>query len=97
MKRKVITLCGSTRFMKKIIEINEKLELEGNIVFGFVQRTKEEEYNLKEIEILDAVHRYKIDLSDEIFVVNVDGYIGESTSNEIEYAKHKSKVIKYLV
>ena len=47
--------------------------------------------------MLDDMHRRKIDLSDEIFVINVGNYIGESTRNEIEYAKLTNKKIQYLV
>ena len=46
--------------------------------------------------MLDEMHRRKIDMSDEIFVINVGGYIGDSTKNEIEYAKRKGKIVKYL-
>ena len=47
-------------------------------------------------EMLDDMHKRKIDMADEIFVINVDGYIGESTKSEIEYAKLNGKVISYL-
>ena len=46
--------------------------------------------------MLDEMHKQKIDMSDEIYVINVGGYIGESTKNEIEYAKEKEKKISYL-
>lgn len=46
--------------------------------------------------MLDDIHKGKIDLSDEIFVINVGGYIGASTKNEIEYAESTDKVVKYL-
>ena len=47
-------------------------------------------------EMLDDMHKRKIDLADEIFVINVDGYIGESTKSEIEYAKNTGKKVNYL-
>ena len=47
-------------------------------------------------EMLDDIHKRKIDMSDEIFVINVDGYIGESTRSEIEYAAAHGKSIRYL-
>ena len=79
---KVITLCGSTKFENKYKEINEKLTLEGNVVFScgvfkFKDADKE-----KKRDLLQAVHRAKIALSDEIFVINVGGYIGEHTAEE---------------
>ena len=46
--------------------------------------------------MLDEMHKQKIDMSDEIYVINVEGYIGESTKNEIEYAKARGKKISYL-
>ena len=93
---KVITLCGSTKFENKYREINEKLTLEGNVVlscgvFKFKDVGKE-----KKRDLLQAIHKEKIVLSDEIFVVNVGGYIGDHTAEEIEYAKQTNKKIRYL-
>jgi len=93
---KVITLCGSTKFEDKYREINKKLTLEGNVVFScgvFEHKDSEKEKNR---ELLEAVHKKKIDLSDEIFVINVGMYIGKNTTDEIEYAKSKKKIIRYL-
>lgn len=97
MKRKVLTLCGSIRFMEKILEVHEELELQGYVVIGIVQHVREEPYTLEEEELLDVIHKIKIDIADGIYVVNVDGYIGSSTRSEIEYAKEKGKEILYLV
>ena len=47
-------------------------------------------------EMLDDMHKRKIDMADEIFVINVNGYIGESTKSEIEYAKSLGKMVNYL-
>jgi len=93
---KIITLCGSTKFEKKYREINAKLTLEGNVVlscgvFNFGDSGKE-----KKRDLLQAIHRQKIDMADEIFIINVDGYIGEHTQEEIEYAKKIGKPIRYL-
>ena len=46
--------------------------------------------------MLDDMHKRKIDMADEIFVINVDGYIGDSTRSEIEYAKQTGKMVRYL-
>lgn len=97
MKRKVLTLCGSIRFMEKILEVHEELELEGYVVIGIVQHVRKEPYTLEEEELLDVIHKIKIDIADGIYVVNVDGYIGSSTRSEIEYAKANGKEILYLV
>lgn len=47
-------------------------------------------------EVLDELHFRKIDVADEVFVVNYNGYIGESTQNEIEYAMKQGKSITYM-
>lgn len=98
-KYKVITLCGSTRFKNEFIEIQKKLTLQGNIVISvglFGHSGDDEVWNEGTKEMLDDMHKRKIDMADEIFVINVDGYIGSSTKSEIEYAKAHNKVINYL-
>ena len=91
-KRKIVTLCGSVKFWDKIQEINEKLALENEyVVIGLLVVIL-----ILVVVSLGELHRAKIDLSDAIFVVNVEGYIGESTRKEIEYAKQKGKEIMYL-
>ena len=96
-KRKVVTLCGSVRFWDKIQEMSERLELENEYaVLGIVPHIMNRDLTEYEKNLLGDIHRTKIDLSDAIFVVNVDGYIGESVNKEIEYAKEKGKEIIYL-
>jgi hypothetical protein len=99
-KYKVITLCGSTRFKDEFIAEQKRLTLEGNIVIsvGLFGHTGDEEVWLEETKVmLDDMHKRKIDLADEIFVINVGGYIGSSTRSEIEYALNTGKTVKYLV
>ena len=96
---KVITLCGSTRFKDEFIEVQKRLTLEGNIVISvglFGHSGDEEVWNEGVKEMLDRQHLAKIDLADEIFIINVGGYIGESTRREIAYAKSKHKAVSYL-
>ncbi len=96
-KRKVVTLCGSIRFWDKVQEMNEKLTLENEyVVIGLTPRNIKRNLTEHDIKLLGELHRAKIDLSDAIFVVNVDGYIGESTRGEIEYAKQNGKEVIYL-
>ena len=105
-KFKVITLCGSTRFKKEFMEAQKMLTLKGNIVisvglFGHsgdseVWENMDEGTLTKTKEMLDDMHKRKIDMADEIFVINVGGYIGESTKSEIEYAKKTGKKVNYL-
>jgi len=98
---KIITLCGSTRFKKEFEEWNEKLTLQGNIVisvglFGHADNKFKNIITDEVKQMLDEIHFRKIDLSDEIFVVDVNGYIGKSTRNEINYAKKLGKKVNYL-
>ena len=99
-KYKVITLCGSTRFKKEFEDTQRKLTLEGNIVlsvglFSHCEENGEDWAKNGTKEMLDDIHKRKIDMSDEIFVINVGGYIGNSTKSEIEYARSKSIPIRY--
>ena len=104
---KVITLCGSTRFKKEFQEKEKELTLKGNIVisvglFGHsgdreVWEDKNEGTYTDTKIMLDDMHKRKIDMADEIYVINPGGYIGESTRSEIEYAKKHNKKVNYLV
>ncbi len=96
-KFNIITLCGSIRFKEEFLKVQERLTLKGNIVFtpNFFNNFKGE-ISVEMKKMLDEMHRQKIDLSDEIYVINVDGYIGESTKSEIEYAIANGKKVKYL-
>ncbi|MBE6140949.1 MAG: hypothetical protein E7172_05420 [Firmicutes bacterium] len=103
---KVITLCGSTKFKDEFLNVQKDLTLKGNIVisvglFGHsgdneVWENMDEGTLTKTKEMLDDMHKRKIDMADEIFVINVNGYIGESTKSEIEYAKITGKKVNYL-
>ena len=96
---KVITLCGSTRFKEQFIETQKRLTLEGYIVISvgmFGHSGDEEVWKPGVKEMLDDMHKRKIDMADEIFVINVGGYIGESTRSEIAYAEKTGKKVNYL-
>ncbi len=104
-KYKIITLCGSTRFKDAFMKAQKRLTLEGNIVISVgmfdVSELLESEHVTKDAskklkEMLDDMHKRKIDMSDEIYVINVGGYVGPSTRSEIEYAKANGKVVQYL-
>lgn len=104
MKAKIITLCGSTKFKDEINRTNARLTMEGNLVislgvFGHLDMP-DVDWTTGGNEVkrmLDDLHRQKIDLADEVYVVNVDGYIGESTRGEIEYAESLGIPVGYLV
>ena len=93
----VITICGSMKFEKKMQEIARDLEIkQGYCVLQpiyKVSKSKVETY--EEIEHILTSHLKKIDLSDAIYVVNIGGYIGESTRQEIDYAKSNNKKVIY--
>ena len=103
---KVVTLCGSTRFKDEFMEAQKRLTLEGNIVISvglFGHSGDNEDWEnmdegtlTKTKEMLDDMHKRKIDMADEIFVINVGGYIGSSTRSEIEYAQATGKPVRYL-
>ena len=105
-KYKVITLCGSTRFKNEFMEAQKHLTLEGNIVisvglFGHsgdveVWEGMDEDTLTQTKIMLDDMHKRKIDMADEIFVINVGGYIGDSTCSEIAYTTEHGKVVRYL-
>lgn len=94
---KVITVCGSLRFMKEIMEITEKMDLQGNCMLSIVYptRTDKDDYTEEEKVVLREMHKERIKISDAILVVNVDNYIGSSTKSEIEFAKSLNKEIIY--
>ena len=94
---KVITICGSLKFKNEMINIANDLELNQKYaVIQCVYGENKDNYTKNELELLSKIHLKKIDISDAIYVVNVDGYIGESTKKEIEYAKLNNKEILSL-
>ena len=98
-KYKVITLCGSTKFKEQYLEAQKRLTLEGNIVISvglFGHSGDDEVWTEGTKAMLDDMHLRKIDMADEVFVINVGGYIGSSTWNEIKYAMDHGKEVRYL-
>lgn len=93
----VITICGSLKFQKEMMVVAEQLALEGYCVLTPVYPISEILNKTDEqLEKLKEEHFKKIELSDSIYVINKDNYIGKSTKLEIEYAKRLKKEIKYL-
>ncbi len=105
-KYPIVTLCGSTRFKNEFMDAQKRVTLEGNIVIsvGLFGHFGDQEVwdgmnegNLtKTKEMLDDMHKRKIDMADSIYVINVSGYIGDSTRSEIEYAKEHGKKITFF-
>jgi dienelactone hydrolase len=93
----IVTICGSTRFRAEMQMANRQLTLAGHVVLapGVFQHDGDE-ITEQQKRLLDQLHFYKIDLSEAIFVVNPNGYIGESTKREIRYATETGKKVEYL-
>jgi hypothetical protein len=98
----IVVLCGSTRFYDEFRRQNLRLTIEGRIVLSIGCDTKSDGdlFGQDDVEALksrlDALHKHKIDLADRVLVLNVGGYIGESTRSEIEHAERAGKPIDYL-
>lgn len=96
-KYPIITLCGSTRFKSDFERINKELTLAGNIVLSVgVFGHAGDLFTDAQKEMLDDIHKRKIDMAEEIYVINRGGYIGTSTRNEINYAVKMGKRIVYM-
>jgi hypothetical protein len=105
----VVVLCGSTRFYDEFVRANYEETMKGHIVLsvGFFANASPKKFKVREhgelVGItpeqksqLDELHKRKIDLADEVFILNVKGYIGESTAGELKYAQEKRKSIRFL-
>lgn len=99
----IVVLCGSTKFPDAFAAASRRLGLAGKIVlsvsmFGHSGDLTEEECTIGHPtkDALDELHKRKIDLADRVLVLNVGGYIGESTRSEIDYANRHNKPIDYL-
>ena len=94
----IITLCGSTRFKDEFLAVQRDLTLQGHIVIsvGLFGHADNEELTMEEKIRLDNLHKEKINMSDAIFVINKDGYIGESTYSEIDWATRMKKQVFFL-
>lgn len=93
---KIVCLCGSTKFKDTFEKVNALETIKGNIVLSVGFFIHQENTSEATKAALDQLHFRKIDLADEIFVLNVDGYIGESTANEITYAFIQGKPVRFL-
>jgi len=104
MKPKVVCLCGSTRFLQPFLEANCRETLKGNIVLsvGCFIHAMEGAYGVEltltpgQKLMLDELHLRKIDLSDEVLILNVHGYVGDTVREEIEYAYQQGKPVRWL-
>lgn len=105
MKPTIVCLCGSTRFGPTFAEYNLKETLAGKIVLTIGCNMRDDDvfqgYPPNELERikreLDELHKRKIDLADEVLILNVGGYVGDSTKSELAYARKHGKVVRWLV
>ena len=93
---KIITICGSLKFMNEMMVEARRLSMDGYCVLTPIYPVDDDIIiTKKQLKLLKEQHFKKIELSDQIFVLNKDGYIGESTKLEIDYAKSLGKDIIY--
>lgn len=99
-----VCLCGSTRFYAAFQEANYRETMAGHVVLsvGFYPHAQAEAHGEEkgctpeQKKMLDALHLRKIDLADEVLILNVGGYIGDSTRRELEHAKATGKTVRFL-
>jgi hypothetical protein len=101
----IVCLCGSTKFWREFQEVNLQETLAGKIVLSianiastdtelFAKHSEQQREQI--IKSLDKLHFRKIELADEVFIINKDGYVSESTQRELDYARSLGKVIRWL-
>lgn len=95
-RNNIITLCGSSKFKDEFLKVQKELSLKGYLVLslGLFGHSGDDEAWAKK-DLLDQIHKQKIDKSFAIFVIDVDGYVGKSTKSEIEYAINQGKTVYF--
>ncbi len=102
MRPTIVCLCGSTRFYQQFQEANYRETMAGKIVLsvGFMPDSAEHGEHIgitpEQKEALDQLHLRKIDLADEVLILNVGGYIGQSTARELAYALELGRNVRFL-
>lgn len=98
-KPRIVCLCGSSRFKEAFEQAAETETLAGRIVLslGIFSRAKGVELTEEQVALQHWLHRHRIDLADELLVVNPGGYVGKSTQDEIDYARAQGKTVRWLV
>jgi hypothetical protein len=96
---RVITLCGSTKFKKQFREAEANLTLQGNIILslGFFEQSEGIQITKDQEKLFEELHYRKIDMSDEIFVIDVDGYIGLVQEKKLNMQKVKGKILAFIL
>ena len=91
----VVTLCGSIRFAAEHLAAHRRLSLEGRVVLLPALPVPGDNLLPADVEVLAALHRRKIDMSDRVHIVNPGGYVGASTASEVAYAEAAGKEVTY--
>jgi hypothetical protein len=92
----VITLCGSMRFREEFERLDAELTLAGHVVLTPTALAPSRELNAEERARLGRIHLQKVSMADEVLIVNVGDYVGESTRREIEHARSRGVAVSYL-
>lgn len=94
----VVCICGSTRFKSKMMDVAERMTMEGWVVLmpNVFGHADDIDLSEEDKEKLDELHKVKIRMADRVVVVNPDGYIGESTSEEIKFAEDIGRPVEYM-
>lgn len=92
----VITLCGSMSFREEFERIDAELTLAGHVVLTPTALPPSRELNVEERARLGRIHLQKASMADEVLIVDVGGYVGESTRREIEHARSRGVAVSYL-
>lgn len=102
----IVVLCGSTRFFQLFNQYNQDFTLKGKIVLSIGNHASSDKEIFSHPKFIDKIekhkieldelHKRKIDLADRVFVINKNGYIGDSTRSEINYAIEHNKPVEYM-
>lgn len=102
---RIVCLCGSTRFVKQFAQANLKETLGGRIVLSIGCNTKGDVALFRDMpqraraaakRRLDQLHLRKIEMADEVLILNKHGYVGESTARELLHALRAGKAVRFL-
>ena len=94
----IVCLCGSTRFYETFRKANLQETLKGKIVLSIGCDFKSDDalgLTGEDKQRLDVLHLHKIDLADEVLILDVDGYIGDSTQAELDHARQQNRPVRF--
>jgi len=95
-KPKIVCICGSTRYPEALEQAYLNEVMAGHIPLVFLGNSRKWHSNREVKTQLDAMYKHKIEMADEILVLNVDGYVGPSTASEVKHARWLGKKIRWL-